>query len=185
LAFRAAAGEIPMPDEAESKFKPWKHIDVESAKTSAERTKNLEKQLDIIQKKLEEVKASTAKRREMTQLAIEQKRRLEEEIIAQESAAKKVIMSRALKKKPVVKGEAKPGAVLDGTVVDSDANEGQVVEVIADSGETKAGVLKHSNDDFAKGGQPQVDVDDEEVEVEEVDDTDDEHPVEAVIDDAE
>jgi hypothetical protein len=26
-----------MPDEAESKFKPWKQIDVEGAKTSAER----------------------------------------------------------------------------------------------------------------------------------------------------
>lgn len=183
LAFRAAAGEIPMPDDADTRFKPWQHIDVEGPKTSAERTKNLEMQLDIILKKVEEVKEFAARRREMTQLAIEQRHRIEEEILAQEIAAKKQVMSRALKKKPVVKAEPKSGgALLEGTVVDGDENDGQVVEVVVeDGGAVEADTSDHDEEGDAEAGDAShAMADDEEIEVEEVDDVDDVEDAEVV-----
>lgn len=186
LAFRAAAGEVPMPEDAQSKFEPWKQIDVDGPKTSAERTKNLEKQLDLLQKKLEEVKYATAKRKEMTQVAVAQKLRLDEEILLEEKGAKKEIMSRALKKKPVVK-QVDPKqhevVLLEGTVVDGDANDGIVVEVVAD-----AVVDGKPDEDVAMAEVEEVEAtnadEEEEVaaaEVEEEEDQMEEVPVEAVV----
>ena len=177
LAFRAAAGEIPMPDDADSRFKPWKQIDVEGPKTSAERTKNLEMQLNIILKKVEEVKEFAARRRELTQLAIEHRHRIEEEILAQEVAAKKEIMGRTLKKKPVVKGETKStGGMLEVTVVDGDANDCQVVEVVlADDG----AVHDEPVDAVVEVDEYHSAAEDEEIEVDEVENMDDVEHVEA------
>lgn len=139
LAFRAASGEMPMPEngDGESKFKPWEEIDVVGPKTSAERIVNLEKQLDILQKKVDEVKSATAKRNEMTEVAMKRKQEIEKDIIEKEKTAKKEIMSRALKKKPVSKNEPKE-EVLEGTVLDADADTNDnhaVVEVIAEETE--------------------------------------------------
>jgi hypothetical protein len=119
LAFRAAAGEIPMPENADgiSPFKPWEQIDAEKPRTSAERTKKLKNQLKMLQEKLEEVKSSTQRRKEMTQVALEQKKKIETEMIVQEAAAKKEIMSRALKKKPVVKTEPRDEEAPEGKVI--------------------------------------------------------------------
>lgn len=139
LAFRAAAGEMPMPEngDGESKFKPWEEIDVDGPKTSSERIVNLEKQLDILQKKLEEVKVETARRIEMTEVAVMRRGEVEKVIFENEKTAKKEIMSRALKKKPVSKNEPKE-EVLEGTILDADADANDnhtVIEVVAEEDE--------------------------------------------------
>jgi Bromodomain/PWWP domain len=132
LAFRAAAGEIPVPDDADYKFKPWKQIDADSPVTSAERIKKLEKQLSMIRHKVEEVKTSTSKRKRLTEIAIDKKHRFEEDILALESAAKKDIMSRTLKKKPVFRGDLK--ACGDTKPPISSDTNGEGTEVVVQGG---------------------------------------------------
>ena len=179
LAFRAAAGEIPMPDDGHSRLKPWKQIDADGPKSSAERTKNLEKQLELILRKVDEIREATAKRREMTQVAIEQKHRIEEEIFALEVAAKAQVMSRTLKKKPVTKADAKlSGTASDGADVDGDTNYGPVVEVV----DADDGALEAELDDSYVGGDEDEE-EEEEIEAEEVENVEDEEAVEAVADD--
>jgi len=171
LAFRAAAGEIPMPDDATSQFKPWEHIDADAPNSSAERTKRLEKQLDLLQKKLEETKSSTVRRKEMALVAKEQKLKLEAGIIAEEVVAKKEIMGRVLKKKPVVKAEAKSetgeGVVLEGTVVEGDANDCAkvaVVEVVADNPDEEIVEVVAAEDEEKEPEEVEVMADAEEAE---------------------
>jgi hypothetical protein len=183
LAFRAAAGEIPMPDDAESKFKPWDAIKADAPKSSVDRNKRLEKRLDLLQKKLEEVKSTTVRRKVMAMIANEQNIKREAKIMAQGVVAKKEIMGRAPKKKPTAKSEssAKSGesVVLEGTVLEGDSIDGTkvaVVEVVADNADEEiVEVVAAENDDK----------DAEEVEIADVEEVDDSMEVEAVVDEDE
>jgi hypothetical protein len=69
LAFRAASGELPMPDDSgdqNSSMKPWEAIKVDEKKTSSERSELLEKQIALLEKEIKGVQSNTSQRRELT-----------------------------------------------------------------------------------------------------------------------
>jgi hypothetical protein len=92
LAFRAAAGVLNMPDDSEEQItkstRPWAAIDTTSAKTSAERTENLEKQIKMLEKEIKRVTANTAKRRELTEMAVAQRVSMDQKIESDDIAAR-------------------------------------------------------------------------------------------------
>jgi PWWP domain len=66
LAFRAASGELCMPDDGKeqlSKLKPWTTIETEKPKSSTERTENLQKQIELLEKEIGRVRNDTEKRK--------------------------------------------------------------------------------------------------------------------------
>lgn len=66
LAFRAASGELSMPDdgiEQLGKLKPWTEIDTEKPNTSAERSDNLQKQIELLQLEIGRVRKETEERK--------------------------------------------------------------------------------------------------------------------------
>lgn len=66
LAFRAATGEISMPDdgiEQLAKLKPWTGIDADHPKTSVERIHGLELQIALLEKEIDSVRTNAEKRR--------------------------------------------------------------------------------------------------------------------------
>lgn len=73
LAFRAAAGEVSMPNTNDnpSKLKPWDKIDVSGPLTSAERTTNLEKQIKLLEDALLKLDAVDARRKKYLEKALE------------------------------------------------------------------------------------------------------------------
>ena len=104
MAFRAAAGELPMPEESgvqSYNTKPWDAIKIENKKTSQERIELLKKQATLLQKEIARLKAATATRKELTEQARQEFVELEEKIVAGDHAAR----DNPLKKKmatPVV-----------------------------------------------------------------------------------
>jgi TolA-binding protein len=206
LAFCAAAGEIPMPENGDddSKLRPWDEIDVDGCKTSAERSKNLEKQLDLLQKKIEQVKESTRKRNLLSEETISKREEAEATIFENEKEAKRMIMRNKTKKtpsKPDQKGGAESVLVVSADIsdaaeatleVEADAHDSADVVVSADVDddddptateveEVKA-EIEDSDDDISEGI-----VNGEEDEGEDNDDAEEETAmeVEAVVDDSE
>lgn len=100
LAFCAAAGEIPMPENGDddTKIRPWDEIDVDGPKMSSERTCNLEKQLELLQRKLKHVKESTKKRKYLCEETIAMRHQFEAQVFADEREAKRLIMRNKTKK---------------------------------------------------------------------------------------
>merc|ERR1712070_722047 len=91
LAFRAAAGELSMPDDAEQKSvktKPWTLIDTEKPKTCAERVVNLEKKIALLEKELTRVRINTKRRKELTEEALKAKRVVDDGIEADDLLAR-------------------------------------------------------------------------------------------------
>ena len=63
LAFRAAAGEIPGADpREESEIRPWDFIDVDSASSSQERCKLIQKQIELLEKALATMEVAQLRR---------------------------------------------------------------------------------------------------------------------------
>ena len=75
LAFRAAAGEIDMPnsDDNPSSLKPWDNIDVDGPITSEDRCKNLEKQLELLEMATLKLDEDDERRKTLIDAAIEDK----------------------------------------------------------------------------------------------------------------
>jgi hypothetical protein len=72
LAFRAAAGEITMPDDngaQDARLKPWEGIDVDGKTTADERNESLQQQIALLEKEVERVRSSTKRRRELCEEA--------------------------------------------------------------------------------------------------------------------
>jgi hypothetical protein len=91
LAFRAAAGEIPMPSESgdqSSNIKPWDAIDVDEKKKAKDREELLLKQIDLLSKEIERVKSNTAKRMERTEEAKSQHIKMNEQVDAEDKTAR-------------------------------------------------------------------------------------------------
>ena len=89
LAFRAASGELAMPDDGEeqlAKTKPWAAIDSEKPKSSAERTENLEKQIELLEMEINRIRSDTGKRKLLASEYIP-KRRLAEQRIEEDNMA--------------------------------------------------------------------------------------------------
>jgi hypothetical protein len=70
LAFRAAAGELPMPEESgdqASNVKAWDAIKVDEQKTSEKRCELLEKQIALLEKEMKERKNATSQRLQLAE----------------------------------------------------------------------------------------------------------------------
>jgi hypothetical protein len=92
LAFRSAAGEIPVPDDGEdsmAKLKPWAAVDTESQKTSAERIEALRTKIGLLEERIEKKRKNTKVREELTQEAISKRLRMEGEILADDEVARR------------------------------------------------------------------------------------------------
>jgi hypothetical protein len=102
LAFRAAAGELNMPDENtdDAKTKPWKAIDSESPKTSSERAENLTKQIKLLEAEMERAENDAQKRKELAEEAVARRLAADVEITADDEAARQ---NHFKKKKKVLK----------------------------------------------------------------------------------
>lgn len=130
LAFRAAAGEIPMPESAEaySKFEPWDEIDTESPTSATERIKGLKAQLGLLEDRMKSVKATTQKRIDLRIEALKKVETAEKDTFELETKARQVIMGRASSKKKTAKAEpAKDNN--DVVAAEPDRVEGVGVEV--------------------------------------------------------
>ena len=75
LAFRAAAGEVNMPntDDNPSSVKPWDHIDTDGPLTSEERCKNIEEKIKLLEDTLVKLDAVDNRRRKLIEKAVEDK----------------------------------------------------------------------------------------------------------------
>lgn len=88
LAFRAASGELAMPDDGEEKIaksKPWAAIDSETPNKSSDRTTILEKQIELIEKEVGRVRKD-AEKRKLLALEYAPKRRATEQRIEEDNA---------------------------------------------------------------------------------------------------
>lgn len=92
LAFRAAAGEINMPDESQAQItkstKPWAAIDTRGPKTSEGRCQNLERQIELMELEIQRIRANTVKRRELTRKAVQERDAVDRGIEADDAAAR-------------------------------------------------------------------------------------------------
>ena len=101
LAFKAAAGEIPMPETAEAycRFRPWNEIDAKSPASSAERVAKLKEQLSLLETRAVALKKSTGKRKELKKAAVAKQTGIKRKVYEAEKKAKQKIMGRPSKKK--------------------------------------------------------------------------------------
>ncbi len=91
MAFRAAAGDLPMPEESgvqSSNVKPWDAIKVDKVKTSKERMELLQKQVGLLQSEIARLKAAAATRKQLTERARQEFVELENKVVAGDSAAR-------------------------------------------------------------------------------------------------
>jgi len=122
LAFRAAAGCIPMPEESgaqKSNVKPWDAVDIDKVKSSKERIELLNKQAELMQKEIARLKAATDRRKSITEKERKALAEIRQKIIAGDEAAR---INPIEKKKTPSKGRAKksPAKTPGGSTVASD-----------------------------------------------------------------
>jgi hypothetical protein len=122
LAFRAAAGGIPMPEESgaiNANIRPWDAIQVDHLKTSKERMNLLNTQAELIEKEIARLKAATTRRRALTEKEREAFLEVQKKIIAGDEAAR---INPIEKKKTPCKGKGKksPAKTPGGSTVASD-----------------------------------------------------------------
>lgn len=142
LAFCAAAGEIPMPENGDddTKIRPWDEIDVDGPKMSSERTRNLEKQIELLQRKIKQVKESTKKRECLCEETIAMREKSEAQVFADEIEAKQLIM-RNKTKKSAGKVDTKSAAE-SVMVVSADITNAEEASYLSD---IKADAQKYTN----------------------------------------
>ena len=77
LAFRAASGELSMPDDSEeadaAKFKPWTKIDCDKPLSHQERSERLDQKMKLLEKEIERVRTNAQKRKELAAEALKEK----------------------------------------------------------------------------------------------------------------
>lgn len=117
LAFRAAVGEIPMPDDGEqqiAKMKPWMAIDTKKPKTVAERVEALERQAALLEKHIEQVRENAKRRKELTDESISARLQLEATIESDDKKARhNPFKTRKKTSSPKVGNQSKSGKMSD------------------------------------------------------------------------
>ena len=92
LAFRAAAGVIPMPEESGTQQdptpKPWDAIDVDGQATTAGKVSCLEKQVALLEKELDRVKDGTRRRKQLLTEALKTREDRDSRIAKEDSLAR-------------------------------------------------------------------------------------------------
>jgi len=147
LAFRAAAGELEMPNTNDNppSFKPWENIDADAPLKSEDRCSKLEKQIELIKNELEKLEKNDIRRRELISDAKKEK---EEKDAAMKQSEKEARQNDMPKRKPVAKKkEASPkqsdskddNTEKEGDVTDQKNNGDTVVDVeIQEDGDNEA-----------------------------------------------
>jgi hypothetical protein len=133
LAYRAAAGEIPMPDESgdqQSNIKPWDAIKVDDKKASSERSECLEKQIALLEKEIERVKSAEETRLELSDEVKRGFGEVEDSIAKEDRGARK----NPLKKKKKATPSKEKGKVKSGSPSTKSAAS-EKAEEVAGSGE--------------------------------------------------
>jgi len=105
LAFRAASGELTMPDESEDQItkttKPWAAIDTSGPKTSAERTQNLERKAEMLEKEIQRLHDNAQTRRRLADAIVQERLALDRQIEEDEVRARQsLVVKRKIKKAP-------------------------------------------------------------------------------------
>lgn len=109
LAFRAAAGELDMPNikSTSSNAKPWEKIDTCNSKSSEIRCKKLEEQIQLLEESLRKLEESDMRRKKLIQDAIHEKQQADEDIAKAEKDARQNDMPKrkpySVKKKDISK----------------------------------------------------------------------------------
>jgi hypothetical protein len=106
LAFRAAAGLIPMPNPVTTGpgkkiVKPWDTIRLQGKKTSDERCALLEKQIELVEKEIKIAKAQNQRRTELLKEAKIAVVQMEDTIIANDEAARENPLKKSKKPHPL------------------------------------------------------------------------------------
>lgn len=134
LAFRAAAGEIDMPnsDENHLSLKPWDKIDVDGPALSKDRCENLEKKILLIEDAIERLLRDDERRKTLLEIAKQDKIKYEEEIYAAEKEARQNDMPKrkvsVKRKNSTDQDEEKAQSTSEHKVIDDDTKEGKVIE---------------------------------------------------------
>ena len=148
LAFRAAAGEISMPDDGEeqtAKMKPWTAIDTTTPNGSAERVAVLEKQAALIRHQLDRTRVNTQRRKDLAREAIAQRLRLEHEIEADDDLARRNHFKKKKKHAPrsSINAASTPA---DTKNADAGGEADKVEEKDGDGGKTKKEDTEQADD---------------------------------------
>jgi hypothetical protein len=106
LAFRAAAGLVPMPNPVTNGpgkriIKPWDIIRLQGKKTSDERCVSLEKQIELLEKEIRIVKAQKQKREKLLEEANLAVANMEEQIISNDRLARENPLKKSKKPHPL------------------------------------------------------------------------------------
>ncbi len=90
LAFRAAAGELEMPnsDDSPSNMKPWDRIDAQKPLKSADRCKALEQQIELLEKAIQKLDGDDDRRRKYIQIANQEREDRDKAILEAEKEAR-------------------------------------------------------------------------------------------------
>ena len=149
LAFRAAAGEIPMPEDSgaqKSNIKSWDAIEVDTVKSSKERMDLLKKQADLMEKEIIRLNASTARRRAIIEKEHEVFAEFKQKIIAGDEAAR---INPIEKKRMSIKGKGKksPAKTPGGSTVASDVDAESHADTTASNDDEKTAADDSSGDE--------------------------------------
>ena len=165
LAFRAAAGEISMPNDLDnaSGFRPWERIQVSSSATSQERCNAYEEKIRLLQTTIDKFTKDDERRYNLIEDVKQQKINLLEKIFADEKEARKNVLP---KKKRVIKNakqtKQENTAKDDG---DDDDEDDEKRETVNNSNTTnsknKSGISKTSLNETVIQPQMESDSDDD------------------------
>jgi hypothetical protein len=85
-------------------LKPWEAVDVDGPISVKERVENLLKRKELLEVEIKRIKAATQLRKKLTAIALQERLRIEEEVMEQDKAAR---TNNIKKKKKAVKSESK------------------------------------------------------------------------------
>eukprot|EP00536_Pseudo-nitzschia_multiseries_P006383 jgi/Psemu1/324328/estExt_fgenesh1_pg.C_1340025 len=124
LAFRAAAGLIPMPKQdtgAPGKIvlMPWDKIRIKGKKTSAERSEGLLKQIELLEKEIKLRKASKARRQERMKGVVEAVAKIDASIFEDDKLARENPLKKSKKPHPLAGKKRKRSSTGDVNKTDT------------------------------------------------------------------
>jgi len=161
MAFRAAAGDLPMPEESgnlSANIKPWDAVNVDKLKKSSERMDALRKQAELMEKEITRLRSATQTRKRLAELERKKFVDIRNKIVAGDNAArinpieKKKTPSKSKSKSPKTPGSAAPSEADAESHADTAAEAGDdISRPYADSSGDEAMAESVSDDDNAPG----------------------------------
>ena len=164
LAFRAAAGELPMPEESgvqSYNTKPWDAIKIENKKLSSERLELLEKQAGLLMNEIARLKAATARRKELGETARAEFMEVEAKVEAGDKAARDNPLKK-IKAPSKVKGKSpgfkSPKTPSSNAFSEADADSTHDGETASNEGDDLARAYAESSGDEAMNDESFEDI---------------------------